>query len=210
VLDCVADVRSDRAELWFASKSPIVAAQTVAATLGLPVDRVTVHVVRGGGSFGRRLFFDPAVEAALVSRAVGRPVRLLWTRADDMHHGRMRPASHHKARATHLLGAVVAYEHRMGSVTLDGSHGLGELITAVGADVLGAAGQAMFHLSQRDPYHSGPEPASHRRGHRHHRQRLPLRYLRPHPPGDPPRRHRHRHRHVELRSVRPGQGTTTR
>jgi isoquinoline 1-oxidoreductase beta subunit len=77
-LNCVADVRPDRAELWLASKSPIVAAQTVALALGLPADRVTLHVVRGGGSFGRRLFFDPAVEAALVSRAAGRPVRLLW------------------------------------------------------------------------------------------------------------------------------------
>ena len=115
VLNCVADVRADRAELWLPSKSPIVAAQSVALALGLPADRVTLHVVRGGGSFGRRLFFDPAIEAALVSRAVGRPVRLLWTRADDMHHGRLRPASHHRARATHLLGQVLSYEHRMAS-----------------------------------------------------------------------------------------------
>ena len=140
VLNCVADVRADRAELWLPSKSPIVAAQSVAVTLGLPADRVTLHVVRGGGSFGRRLFFDPAIEAALVSRAVSRPVRLLWTRADDMHHGRLRPASHHRARATHLLGQVLSYEHRMASVALDGSHGLGELLTAVGAEALGGGG----------------------------------------------------------------------
>ena len=160
VLNCVADVRADRAELWLPSKSPIVAAQTVALTLGLPADRVTLHVVRGGGSFGRRLFFDPAVEAALVSRAVGRPVRLLWTRADDMRHGRLRPASHHRARATHLLGQVLGYEHRMASVALDGSHGLGELLTSVGADALGAVGPAMFHLSQVDLYHLGAQARS--------------------------------------------------
>lgn len=155
VLTCVADVRADRAEIWFSCKSPIVAAQSVALLLGLPVDKVKVHVVRGGGSFGRRLFFDPAIEAAQISRAVGRPIRLLWTRADDMHHGRMRPASHHRARATHLLGAVRAYEHRMAAVTLDGGHGLGEILTAVGAGALGATGQAMFHLSQADPYAFG-------------------------------------------------------
>jgi isoquinoline 1-oxidoreductase beta subunit len=160
VLNCVADVRADRAELWLPSKSPIVAAQTVALALGLPADRVTLHVVRGGGSFGRRLFFDPAVEAALVSRAVGRPVRLLWTRADDMRHGRLRPASHHRARATHLLGRVLSYEHRMASVTLDGSHGLGELLTSVGAEALGAVGPAMFHLSQIDLYHFGVQTRS--------------------------------------------------
>jgi len=160
VLNCVADVRADRAELWLPSKSPIVAAQSVALALGLPADRVTLHVVRGGGSFGRRLFFDPAIEAALVSRAVGRPVRLLWTRADDMHHGRLRPASHHRARATHLLGQVLGYEHRMASVTLDGSHGLGELLTAVGAQALGAVGPAMFQLSQIDLYHLGAQTRS--------------------------------------------------
>jgi isoquinoline 1-oxidoreductase beta subunit len=157
VLNCIADVRADRAELWLPAKSPIVAAQTVALTLGLPVDRVTVHVVRGGGSFGRRLFFDPALEAARVSQTVGRPVRLLWTRADDMRHGRMRPASHHRARATLLLGSPVSYEHRMASVTLDGSHGLGELVTAVGLEALGGAGQAMFQLSQLDLYGFGAQ-----------------------------------------------------
>ncbi len=157
VLNCVADVRADRAELWLPSKSPIVAAQTVALTLGLPADRVTLHVVRGGGSFGRRLFFDPAIEAALVSKAVSRPVRLLWTRADDMRHGRLRPASHHRARATHLLGQVLSYEHRMASVALDGSHGLGELLSSVGVEVLGGVGPAMFHLSQQDPYHFGAQ-----------------------------------------------------
>jgi isoquinoline 1-oxidoreductase beta subunit len=160
VLNCVADVRADRAELWLPSKSPIVAAQTVAVALGMPADRVTLHVVRGGGSFGRRLFFDPAIEAALVSQAVGRPVRLLWTRADDMRHGRLRPASHHRARATHVLGQVLGYEHRMASITLDGSHGLGELLTAVGADALGVVGQAMFHLSQIDIYHLGVQTRS--------------------------------------------------
>ena len=160
VLNCVADVRADRAELWLPAKSPIVAAQSVALALGMPADRVTLHVVRGGGSFGRRLFFDPAIEAALVSQAVGRPVRLLWTRADDMRHGRLRPASHHRARATHLLGQVLSYEHRMASITLDGSHGLGELLTAVGADALGVVGQAMFHLSQIDLYHLGVQTRS--------------------------------------------------
>jgi isoquinoline 1-oxidoreductase beta subunit len=153
-------VRADRAELWLPSKSPIVAAQSVALALGLPADRVTLHVVRGGGSFGRRLFFDPAIEAAQVSRAVGRPVRLLWTRADDMRHGRLRPASHHRARATHLLGQVLGYDHRMAAVKLDGSHGLGELLTSVGVELLGGVGPAMFHLSQVDLYQLGTQSRS--------------------------------------------------
>ena len=59
-------------------------------------DEVTLHVVRGGGSFGRRIYYEPAVEAARVSKAIRPPVKLMWTRNDDMRHGRVRPRSHHQ------------------------------------------------------------------------------------------------------------------
>ena len=60
----IADVRPDSAEIWASLKSPIVAQQDIAAQLGLPIDAVTVHVTQGGGSFGRHLFHDAALEAA--------------------------------------------------------------------------------------------------------------------------------------------------
>ncbi|WP_354644070.1 molybdopterin cofactor-binding domain-containing protein [Kitasatospora camelliae] len=158
VLTAVADVRADRAEIWFAAQSPIVAQQTIAAELGLPVDRVTVHVVRAGGSFGRRLFFDAALEAARISRAAGRPVKLMWTRNDDMRHGRMRPASHHRIRATHALGQVLTYEHRVATVKTDFRHGLGEALTAAGFDLQVAGlslAQGFFLLTEKLPYGYG-------------------------------------------------------
>ena len=153
---CVADVRADRAELWYGAKSPIVAAQSVASAVGLPADRVTLHVVRTGGSFGHRLFFEPAIEAALASQALRRPVKLMWTRNDDMRHGRMRPASHHKVRASLLLGAVTAYEHHMATLPVDFSHGLGEALSSVGFTALGpGVTQSVFALSQNVPYSFG-------------------------------------------------------
>ncbi|MGZ6884886.1 MAG: molybdopterin cofactor-binding domain-containing protein [Acidimicrobiia bacterium] len=153
---CVADVRRDSAELWYGAKSPIVAAQEVAAAIGLPSEKVTLHVVRAGGSFGHRLFFDPAIEAALVSQALGRPVRLMWTRNDDVRHGRMRPASYHKVRATLLLGAVSGYEHHMATLPVDFSHGLGEALSAAGFGALSpAVTQSVFALSQNVPYGVG-------------------------------------------------------
>ncbi|MGH3939836.1 MAG: molybdopterin cofactor-binding domain-containing protein, partial [Pseudonocardiaceae bacterium] len=69
----VADVRGDSAEIWSELKSPIIAQSAIAEAVGLPVAKVTVHVVRGGGSFGRRLFFDGALEAAQISKALRRP-----------------------------------------------------------------------------------------------------------------------------------------
>jgi isoquinoline 1-oxidoreductase subunit beta len=156
VLTCVADVRSDSAEIWYGAKSPIVASQQIAAEVGLPADKVTLHVVRTGGSFGHRLFFDPALEAALISKALNRPIKLMWTRNDDMRHGRMRPASHHKVRATYLLGNVLTYEHQHATLPVDFSHGLGDALTAAGFDLLSAgATQTVFALTQNVPYDFG-------------------------------------------------------
>ncbi|MGW2668171.1 molybdopterin cofactor-binding domain-containing protein [Streptomyces sp. NPDC001272] len=156
----VADVRDDRAEIWSGLKSPIVARQTIAAELGLPLDKVTVHVVQAGGSFGRRLFFDAALEAARVSRACRRPVKLMWTRVDDTRHGRMRPATHHRIRATHLLGEVLSFEHRVAAAETDFRHGLGEILTATAASLPSGLGnatlaQTLFLTTVKSPYHFG-------------------------------------------------------
>lgn len=117
VLTAVADVRAGRAEIWFSSQTPQSAREDIASTIGLPVSKVSVHVIRGGGSFGRRLNYDAAIEAALISKKARRPVKLMWSRADDIRHGRMRPASHHRVRASHDRGRVVAFAHAMASVS---------------------------------------------------------------------------------------------
>ncbi|MFF5027337.1 molybdopterin cofactor-binding domain-containing protein [Streptomyces collinus] len=117
VLTAVADVRPDRAELWFSSQTPMDARDAVAEAVGLRPSAVRVHVTRAGGSFGRRLNFDAAIEAALVSKAARRPVKLMWSRGDDIRHGRMRPASHHRVRASVSGGRVVAFEQVTASVS---------------------------------------------------------------------------------------------
>ncbi|MER6557129.1 molybdopterin cofactor-binding domain-containing protein [Streptomyces sp. NPDC001027] len=117
VLTAVADVRAGHAEIWFSSQTPMDARESIASAVGLPAAKVKVHVVRGGGSFGRRLNHDAAIEAALISKAAGRPVKLMWSRADDIRHGRMRPASHHRIRASRIQGRVVAFAHAMASVS---------------------------------------------------------------------------------------------
>ncbi|MEY9938281.1 molybdopterin cofactor-binding domain-containing protein [Streptacidiphilus sp. MAP5-3] len=154
----VADVRSDRAEIWASLKSPIVAQEAIAADLGLPVSAVTVHVVQGGGSFGRKLFFDAAREAAEISKAMGKPVRLMWHRTDDFRQGRSHPMSTSRVRATYSLGEVISYEQRHTSVATDFSHGLGEIITALVAKLpVGDIGfsETIFELTQQTPYNFG-------------------------------------------------------
>ncbi|WP_436500514.1 molybdopterin cofactor-binding domain-containing protein [Actinokineospora sp. HUAS TT18] len=155
----IADVRPDQAEIWAGLKSPIVAQQTIAAELGLPQNSVKVHVVQGGGSFGRRLFFDSALEAARISKAMKRPVKLMWSRVDDMRHGRARAASHHKLRATFALGNVLTFEHRVASVETDFRHGLGEILTAMAASLPVAGNlsfaQTVFLTTVKSPYNFG-------------------------------------------------------
>ena len=154
----VADVRRDRAEIWSCLKSPIVAQQTIAADLGMPVGAVRVHVTEGGGSFGRKLFFDAAREAAEISRAVGKPVKLMWHRADDSRQGRTHPMAISRVRLAHSGRSVLGYEQRHTSVSTDWSHGLGEIITAmVGRLPVGDIGfsETMFQLSVSMPYEFG-------------------------------------------------------
>ncbi|MET8340946.1 molybdopterin cofactor-binding domain-containing protein [Streptosporangium canum] len=154
----VADVRADRAEIWSALKSPIVAQRTIAAKLGLPPSRVTVHVTEGGGSFGRKLFFDAALEAAEVSQKIGKPVKLMWHRADDSRQGRTHPMATSRVRVAYAGGTVLSYKQRHTSVSTDLGHGLGEIITAMAARLpVGDIGfsQTFFHLSQAMSYRFG-------------------------------------------------------
>jgi len=154
----VADVRADSAEIWAGLKSPIAAQEEIAATLGMPVSSVKVNVVTGGGSFGRKLFYDAALEAAEASQKMGAPVRLMWHRADDFRQGRAHPMATSRVRATVLGTEVLTYEQRHTSVKTDWGHGLGEIITATAAKLpVGDIGfsETIYALSQATHYNFG-------------------------------------------------------
>ncbi|MFJ8612669.1 molybdopterin cofactor-binding domain-containing protein [Streptomyces sp. NPDC093675] len=154
----VADVRKDSAEIWASLKSPITAQEQIALELGLPVTAVKVHVTEGGGSFGRKLFHDAAAEGAEISRAMGKPVKLMWHRTDDFRQGRTHPMSTSRVRATYALGQVLTYDQRHTSVSTDFGHGVGEIITSEAArlSVGGLAfSETIFTLTQQTPYNFG-------------------------------------------------------
>ncbi|MHA6624955.1 molybdopterin cofactor-binding domain-containing protein [Pseudonocardia sichuanensis] len=154
----IADVRGDRAEIWGAMKNPIAAQAEIAKLLGLAQNRVTVHVTEGGGSFGRKLFFDAALEAAEVSQAMGKPVKLMWTRADDSRQGRVHPLSTARVRALVSGSSVLSYEQRHTSVATQVNPGLGEAVTAAAVKApLGnlALSESVFELTQVTPYDFG-------------------------------------------------------
>jgi len=84
--NCTAHFKDGKLEIWTAGQIPQSGRAMVARLLNLPESDVTVHVVRGGGGFGRRAYNDLMLDAAWISKHVGAPVKLLWTREDDIQH----------------------------------------------------------------------------------------------------------------------------
>ena len=108
----VAQVANGKAEIWAPVQSPYGARQDIAAALGMPVADVTVHVTLLGGGFGRKSKCDFAIEAALLSQKIGAPVKVQWTREDDIRHGFNHTTSVERIEAAvDADGKVVGWKH---------------------------------------------------------------------------------------------------
>jgi len=125
-MNCTADVRADSVTVWaptqYQAGPRLLGGGTRGAAAkagGVSVDRVTVHTTHLGGGFGRRAETDFVVEACEVSRAVGAPVKVIWSREDDIRHDQYRPAARHVLRAgLDASGGLVAWSHRIVSPSI--------------------------------------------------------------------------------------------
>lgn len=122
--NCTAHYQGTKCEMWIPTQVPQDCRDSVATAIGLDPDQVKVNVTLMGGGFGRRLEHDYAVEAALVSKAINAPVKVLWTREDDMRFSTYRPASLHQLSAT-LDGSGVpsGLTHRIIAPSISGQKG---------------------------------------------------------------------------------------
>ncbi|HEY3783107.1 MAG TPA: molybdopterin cofactor-binding domain-containing protein [Fimbriimonadaceae bacterium] len=112
-MNAVADVQADKCEIWAGCQTPDSGRDQVAQKVNLPRDSVKVNVCLLGGGFGRRLFTEYMVEAAEISQKAKCPIKLLWTREDDMKNDHYRSMSHSSFKgAVDASGNPVGWSHQ--------------------------------------------------------------------------------------------------
>jgi isoquinoline 1-oxidoreductase subunit beta len=133
-----ASVRDGKCEVWAPVQNPGALGVALVNAFGLPPSAITIHVTLLGGGFGRRLNIDYGVEAAWISRAVGAPVKVQWTREDDLRHDYYRPMSHHRLRAgLDAENNVAAWLHHVAAPTTDGVYLGGDIADTGGTELAG-------------------------------------------------------------------------
>jgi len=118
-MNCTASVTPDGCDIWAPTQGQEMTQIVLSQVLGLPKEKIRVNRTFIGGAFGRRLVADFAVQAALVSKAIHRPVKILWTREEDIQHGLYRPAVANRLEAgVDEFGRVRTLRHQVVSPSI--------------------------------------------------------------------------------------------
>jgi isoquinoline 1-oxidoreductase subunit beta len=118
-MNCTADVRADACEIWAPTQFQTSSRQLAAQITGVPLEHVTLHTTFMGGGFGRRAQTDFLADAVHTSKAVGRPVKVIYTREDDMRAGWYRPAAYNGfSAALDTDGWPTAWVHHIASPSI--------------------------------------------------------------------------------------------
>lgn len=113
-INCTVHIRPDSCEVWVGTQTPSITQAVVAQVSGLPPDKVTIHNHYLGGGFGRRLEMDFIVQTVLIAKNFDRPVKMVWTREEDIQHDLYRPYYYDRVSGgLDKNGNIVAWTHRI-------------------------------------------------------------------------------------------------
>ena len=134
--NCTAWWKDGALELWAPTQNPAAGQNLVASTLGIAKEKISLHLTRSGGGFGRRLSADYIVEAAAIAQRVAAPVKLTWSREDDLHHDHFRAGGFHFLRGgIDAQGKLIAWHNHF--VTFANRDGQSVLQPGSGASLSG-------------------------------------------------------------------------
>ena len=109
-----ASIKGDSCELWGGLQIPDWAVNTISAACGIKKENIKLNLALMGGSFGRRIHFDFAIECVKIAQQINKPVQLLWERTDDTMFSPYRPANYHQLKAvTDENGNLVSWQHHV-------------------------------------------------------------------------------------------------
>ena len=139
-LTCVASVTADAVEVWAGTQWPSLVRDEAARIAGVPADRVKVNMLTMGGGFGRRAAIDYAIETIHIAKAVGRPVKVMATREDDIANAHVRPMTAHRIDVgLDAAGKITGWRHRLaadlvvpilyGRARLEAQRGVDHIVT---------------------------------------------------------------------------------
>jgi isoquinoline 1-oxidoreductase beta subunit len=138
-VNCTAHVSDSKCEIWAPTQNPNGMAAALASVLKIPASAITIHITLIGGGFGRRLNIDYGVEAALISRSAGAPVKVIWTRGDDITHDFYRPISRHSMRAGFdAQNRLTSWTHHIAAPSTDSTYLGGQIPDTGGTELAGA------------------------------------------------------------------------
>lgn len=133
-------------ELWSPLQIPTAGAGLVTRVLGIPAEKIKIHINRAGGGFGRRISADYLIEAAAIAHKVNAPVKLTWSREDDLRHDHMRPGGIHFLKGgVDANGKIVAWKNHFFTFGEGGNPGSGG---SFNGDIFPGGGIANYQADQ--------------------------------------------------------------
>jgi isoquinoline 1-oxidoreductase beta subunit len=117
-LNCTAYYQADKVEIWGPIQAPDMVQDFISREMKLPREKIIVNMTFLGGGFGRKAFTDYPYEAAVISKAVGAPIQVVWTREDDSTQGPFRPGISYRCEGAVADGKISAFKLRMAGQNL--------------------------------------------------------------------------------------------